>query len=143
MAEQPEPCHDVAVAGGIDGAVDDLGAEIPPGGLQEHGFIKAAPDVLRRVHEVLDASGGGVNRGSGGVESEIGGLGEGEGADRGVDGGEVGGDGLGGGFHGDDGVGRVDEVSVSVPDELAELLLLGFDLLPRGGLNAADLGDGF
>lgn len=74
MAEEWEPRHHVAVAGGIHGTVDDLGAEVPPGGLQEHGLVETAPYVLRRVYEVLDACGGSVNWGAGGVESEIGGL---------------------------------------------------------------------
>lgn len=127
-----------------------LRAEVPRGGLEEHGLVEAPPYVLRRVDEVLDAAGDAVDvepsgvvagaAAAGGGGGSGGGVGEGE--DGGLDGGDVAGDGLAGGLHEDDGVGGVDEVAVAVADQLPELLLLVLDLAPGRGLHIADLRDG-
>lgn len=131
--------------------LDVLRAQVPRGGLEEHGLVEAAPDVLRRVDEVLDAAGNAVDveprgvvaaraprRGGGGGGGGFGG----EGQDGGLDRGHVPGDGLAGGLHEHDRVGGVDEVAVPGADQLPELLLLVLDLPPRRGLRAADLRDG-
>lgn len=60
-----------------------------------------------------------------------------------VDGGEVVGDGVGGALHQDDGVSRVDEVTVASTDQLTELLLLRLDLPPGSRFHIANLGDRF
>ena len=60
-----------------------LGTHVARGGLEKHPFVEAAPNVLGRVDEVLDAAGGAVGPGSGlGMELGLGlGLGLGEGAE--------------------------------------------------------------
>lgn len=57
-----------------------LGTQVSGSSLKEHAFVKASPDVLRRIDEVLDAAGNTVGPGSGlGMEFGLGmrlGLGE-------------------------------------------------------------------
>lgn len=124
-----------------------LGTDVARGCLEEHAFVEAAPNVLRRVHEVLHAARHAVGPGSGlGMELALGlglrlGLGLGEGPDAAVHGGDVAGDAVAGGLHADDGVGRVDQVTVPGADQLPELLLLVLDLPPHRRLRFADLGD--
>lgn len=113
-------------------------------GFEEHSFVEAAPNILRRVDEVLNAARNGVGSGSrlGGMEFGLCvGLGERERVDAAVDGGDVAGDAVAGGLHADDGVGGVDQVAVPCSYQLPELLLLVLDLLPRRRLRLSDLGD--
>ena len=41
--------------------VDVAGTYVAGGGLEEHGLVEAAPDVLRGVDQVFDAAGNGVD----------------------------------------------------------------------------------
>lgn len=121
-----------------------LGTRVACGGFQKHGLVEAAPNVLRRVDEVLDPACDPVDTGSCRIRvgNELGGLGR-EGTNGIVDGGQVGGDGVGVLLHKHDGVGGVDEVAVSGADQLAELLLLELDLGPSRPLHISDLWYGF
>ncbi|GFZ06726.1 hypothetical protein Acr_18g0008960 [Actinidia rufa] len=97
--------------------VDLLGADVPYTGL-EHGLVEAAPNVLRRVDQVLDLASNAVDLGSRGDSTggdEFRGF-EGERVeDSVVHGGDVGRYGIAGVLHDDDGVGGVDEIAVAVP----------------------------
>lgn len=152
MLKQREIGQDVVVIqitiGKHQVGVDVLGTDIPGGRLQEHGLVETAPDVLRGVHQVLDAASDPIDaEASSRVRgSEFRGWsfrdGEGEGADGMVDGGDVGGNRLGCRFHLEDGVCRVNEVTVAGANQLPELLLLVLDLFVGGGFHIADFGDG-
>lgn len=126
------------------------GTNVPSCGLEEHGFVEAAPDVLGGVYEVLDPASHAVDPGTRWVARgcDGGGCGGGGGVvfgERGngrVDVGEVGGDRLGGALHEDDGVGGVNEVPVTGPNEEAELFLLLVDEISGGRFHLPDLRNG-
>lgn len=125
------------------------GTDVSCCGLEEHGFVEAAPDVLGGVDEVLDPASHAVDPGTRWVARGRDGGDVGDGVvfgERGngrVDGGEVGGDRLGGALHEDDGVGGVNEVPVTGSDEETELFLLLVDEISGGGFHISDLRDGF
>lgn len=114
-----------------DEAMDTLSIKVAAGGLEEHGLVKAALDVLGGVNEVLD-------KGMCEVEIQLGGLRVdsegGEGVEGGVNGEQVGGDIVAGGSHDEDKVGELDEVMVDFANELPELFLLLIDLSSGGRL---------
>ena len=150
MLEEREVGEESAVVGIVRGVVGKTevhvsGTDVPSGGLEEHRFIEAAPNVLGGIDEVLDPAGDAVYPRTGGIA--MGGTGGGrvvgEGGDGDMDGGEIGGDGVARALHKDDGVGGVDEVPVTGSDEESELLLLLVNEIAGGGLNITDLGDGF
>lgn len=127
--------------------MDSAGAEVAASGLEKHGFVETAPDVLGSVNEVLDAGGEGEGAGAGGITGRgrrgAGLRVRGEGGEGGGDKGEVGGDGVAGRAHKEDGVSRVDKVAIAPANELPEFFALGVNVEAGGGLDGADLGDGF
>lgn len=140
----------------VEAVVDLLGTDVAGGGFQEHGLVETTPDVLGGVDKILDSAGDSVSPGSAAAAAasswmlmlmlilipQFGGGSRGEGVDGVADGGDVSTDGLGGGVHEDDGVGGINEIAVSIADQLPKLLILVLDLLPGRRLHIPDFGDG-
>jgi len=147
VREEREPRGGRGVAG--EPPVHDLSSQVPPRRLQEQALVEPAPDVLRRVNQVLGARGERVQprapssrRGRrGGAYGGRGFRGRRERRQGAGDAGEVVRYGIGRLLDEEDGVRGVEQVAVAAPDELPELLLLGGDLASGGALSRANLRD--